>query len=126
VVISAALQDLELDPAFGGRLLDDGMAALAGFQFDALDGVGLQKAVQLGLRALDPAVVVVMDLAAERVEDGRVCPAGQLDDKAGGFAAEELGGAVDRLGQAEPAAGSGHAGRIMDLGANRDDVGHAQ
>ena len=63
-----------------------------------------------------PVVVVVADRAGGGVADDRVEPAGQLDEQAGGLALEQRGGAVDRLGQAEPAAGGGDRVGVADLG----------
>ena len=68
-------------------------------------------------------VVVVADLAGGRVDDDRVEPVGQADEQAGGLAAEELGRALDRLGQGEPAAGRRDRGGVADLGLDGHDVG---
>ena len=88
-----------------------------------LDGVGLEEAVELRLVAPGAAVVVVADLPGGGVDDDRVEPAGQLDEQAGGLAARTAGGAVDGLGQAEPAAGGGDRRGVADLGLDGDDVG---
>jgi hypothetical protein len=50
-------------------------------------------------------------------------PAGELDQQPGGLPAEEVGRAVDRLGQGEPPAGCGDPARVMDLGFDAHDVG---
>ena len=45
------------------------------------------------------------------------------DQQPGGLATKELRGAVDRLGQSEPAAGGLDGRGVADLGPDRDDVG---
>jgi hypothetical protein len=67
-------------------------------------------------------VIVVAGLAGGRVEDDRVEPVGQLDDQPGDVAAVDLGRALDRLGQCEPAAGRRDRSLVADLGLDGDDV----
>jgi hypothetical protein len=65
-------------------------------------------------------VVVELDMARLDVDVGRVQPVGQLDEQPGGLATQELGGAVDGLGQSEPAAGGLDGRGVTDLGPDRD------
>ena len=69
------------------------------------------------------AEVVVAQLAGRGVARDGVEPVGQLDEQPGGLAAEELGSAVDGLGQAEPAAGGRNRGGVANLGQDLDHVG---
>ena len=117
--------DGELDGAVGQGLLDDAVAPLAGLDRGLLDGVGLEEAVELLLRAPAAVVVVVADAGRSAVStDDGVEPAGQLDEQPGGLALEQPGGAVDGLGQAEAAAGGGDRRGVADLGLDRHDVAH--
>ncbi len=90
-----------------------------------LDGVRLEQPVELLWLAPAPVVVVEADRAGGGVADDGVEPAGQPDEQAGGLALEERGGAVDGLGQAEPAAGGGDRRRGRGPRSRPgDDVAH--
>ena len=67
-------------------------------------------------------VIVVTNDAADRVDDERVLPTGQLDYQSFGFVAVELGSAVLRRSEVEPLTGSGHGGGVMHSRLQRDNV----
>src|SRR5262249_6700881 len=111
-VMSAALKDLEPDAAVLERLLADLVALLARFEPGLLHRVQLQEAVELGLLTPAAAEVVVAHLPGGRVDDHGVLPAGQLHEQAGGLAAIEPCGALDRGVKAESLAGRGNSGGV--------------
>src|SRR5262249_14259992 len=124
-VMSGALKDLEPDAAVLERLLADLVALLAGLEPGLLHRIQLQEAVELGLLAPAAAEVVVAHFPGGQVDDHGVLPAGQLHEQAGGLAAVEPGGALDRGGQAETLAGRDNSDGVADLGLDADDVRHA-
>ena len=87
-----------------------------------LDGVRLQEAVQVLLVTPASSVGVLADRARLGVDDDRVEPVLEMHDQSACLAAVELGGAVVRLGQGEPAASRRDRGLVADLGLDRDDV----
>ena len=90
------------------------VALLAASSFAFSTAYSLEEAVELGLLAPAPLEVVVAHLAGGGVDDGRVAPAGQLQQQALGLAAVELRLAVDGLGQAQPLAGGGDGRGVVD------------
>ena len=72
-------------------LFGDAVALLAGFELGLFGGVSLQELVELGpARPRRPPKLSNLHLAAGRVADERVRPAGQLHGQAGCLAGVEL------------------------------------
>ena len=88
------------------------------------NGIGLREAVEFGLGAPTSVVVVVTDFAVGRVADDGVSPVRELNDQAGGLAAEEASGAPAWLRQTETPTGGGHGRRVANLGLYSHDMGH--
>jgi hypothetical protein len=100
------------------------MALPAGLNRGLGQGVGLQQPAQVGRVVPQAFVMVEVDLALVGVDDGRVGPAGELDEEACGLASVDAGGAMLGRGDAEAAAGLGQGGRIRESCPDRDDVRH--
>src|SRR5262249_58584103 len=114
---SAPLDDGQPDAAVLQCLFADLKPLGAGFDTALLDGVKLEEAIEVLPLAPAALVVVEADLAGGGVDDDRVAPARQADEQAGGLAAEQAGGALDGLGQAQAPAGGGAGGRGVPAGA---------
>src|SRR6266446_9455171 len=85
--LSAWGPDLEHDATIRQGLLVDDMSFLAGLQLGFLDGVNLQKAIELLLLSPFAAVIVIGQRAREWVDDHGVGPTGQMEDEPGGLVA---------------------------------------
>jgi hypothetical protein len=97
-------------------LFGDSMALTPGFDFRLLDGVCLQEVIELRLFAPAAFVVVKLGFTGARVKHDRVFPIGQFHDQAGGFAAEQPGGAVRWRFEFESLTGSPYSGSVSDFG----------
>jgi monoamine oxidase len=84
----------------------------------------LQEAIQLTLFAPATAIVVVAGLARLHVEHSGVSPAGQLDDHAGGRAAEQLCGPLSWCFQLETLARGTDRDCISDFDSDFHDMAH--
>jgi hypothetical protein len=98
------------------------MAALSRLYSCLLNGVQLEQPVELLLIAPAATKVVEPNLGRGRVDNDRIEPIGKLDDEPGNFAAEQRGGAVDRFGQAEPAARCSDRVTITDFCFDANNV----
>ena len=107
-----------------GEQLGEDVALAAGFLASYLDRIALQKPVELLLLAPTATEVVELHGAGLGVNDDRVLPARQLNQKARDLGAEQLGSPVDRRRQGQMLAGGGDGIGVSNLGRDGDDVGH--
>jgi hypothetical protein len=122
--ISTSFLELEFDAAVRQGLLADLHAPKARFSANLFHGVRLHEAMQLSQVAPGATVIVKLDGAADRVDDGWIFPAGLLHQQTTHLAAEEFGGPGGGFGQAQPATGGLHGGEVANLGKDADDVRH--
>jgi hypothetical protein len=120
--MSGTLPDLQADAAVLERLLGHLKVLLSSLELRLLNGVHLEKAVEMLLLAPPAFKIVVADDAAERVDGEGVLSAGQLHQETLGLPAEEVSSSLLRSGEVEPLAGGGNGGGIMYFGLDRDKV----
>ena len=106
-------------PLFGA-----GVPLASRFNFAFLHGIRLEELVELSLFAPVTVVIVVASLAGFRVEHGRVFPARQFHDRAGGLAAKQLGGTVHWRFQFETLARGAYGRGVADFGVDFNNVTH--
>jgi hypothetical protein len=101
------------------------MALATGFKRGLLDGISLEKPVQLNLLAPAAAVIVKTDLAGTGVEHGWINPAGQSHQKPSGFGGKESDSARDGSIKPQSLAGKLDGDCIANFGFDLNNVAHA-
>ena len=106
------------------RSLADGMASFPSLDFRFLNRIHLNELVEMALVAPAATVVVELDGPSRRVDDGRVLPVGELDEKPRHRAAEKLCFAMHGFGESQPTTSRSDSGLIVNLRLNLHDVRH--
>jgi hypothetical protein len=92
------------------------------FELGPLDGIRLEKVIELSARSPVAIEIVVFQVAIGQVADDRIAPAVQANGEPGFGAAEKLHRFVLRLGKSQPLAGRRDRYRIADLRLDLHDV----
>jgi hypothetical protein len=103
-------------------LFGDATALLSGFDPAFLDGVGLQKAVEVLLVSPLTAVVVELHLAGRGVADSGIIPVRQSHSQAFDFVIEKVVLALHGCRQAQPLASSLHGVRVSHFRLDGNSV----
>ena len=103
-------------------LLGDLVPLLTSFDLSFFNGIRLEELVKFDRVAPVAVEVVVLQFSAGDVAEDRKSPAGQLHCQAGHGVAEQFDGALRRLRQLQPLAGSLNGHRIANLRLNLDDM----
>lgn len=112
----------ELDGTVREELFGDGVVLPPGFDFGFLDGIALQKSIELLPPAPATFKVVVGYPRCAHITHHRIPPLRESHLPPGGRAAEELRFAVDRLRKLKPITRRPNGDEISNFGVDLNNV----